>query len=270
MGDLYQYTDYREYLRDWYAVAKEKSPVMTYRYMATKLNIDPGFLVHIMQGHKHLSEKHLPALARALALGKGEFKYFERLFLFGKARSETEIARRFKDLMELRSMQSRTLGSKQYQYYEKWYVPTIRCLVAARGFRGDYADLAKQLDPAITADEAMFAIKLLEKLGMLKRNKEGEFEVLDTFVTTGDSWVSFAIRDYQRQTMELAQRALMEQPKEKREISTMTFAIPSNEMPAIQEMAREFRQKVMHWALHQSDADTVVQFNLQVFTVVKP
>jgi len=268
--DIYQYTDYREYLRDWFAEAKGKSEAMSYRYLAGKVSLDPGFLVHILQGHKHLAEKHIPALVRCLRLSKPQAAYFERLCLFGKARSEAEIARRFKELMELRAMQSRTLASKQYQYYEKWYIPVVRCLIAARGFSGDYGQLAQMLNPGIQVEEAKHAVKVLLQLSMLKRHPDGTYEVTDTFITTGDNWRSLIIRDFQHQTMSLAQKALSELPKEDREISTMTIAVPRNEMHAMQEMTREFRQKILRWALDQPDADSVIQFNIQIFPVVKP
>lgn len=270
MEDLYQYTDYREYLRDWFAITKDKSPVMSYRYLARKVSLDPGYLVHILQGHKHLPEKHIPALISCLKLSKGDAQYFERLCLFGKARSEAEISRRFKELMELRAVRSRTVASKQYQYYEKWFIPVVRCLIAARGFSGDYAQLAKMLNPSIQTEEAKHAVKVLLQLGMLKRNSDGEYEVTDTLVTTGDNWSSLVIGDYQHQTIKLAQRALSEIPKADREISTMTIAVPRMEMQTMQDMAREFRQKVLRWALEQPDADSVVQINLQLFPVVKP
>ena len=269
MGDLYQYTDYRAFLRDWFAHAKETSPAMSYRFLAKRLNIDPGFLVHIVQGNKHLAEKNIAPLAHIMGLGKRETAYFARLVLFGKARGEREIAECFKLLMELRDTRVREINARQYQYYLHWYIPAIRCLIAATEFRGDYAALAAQLIPSIETKEAEQAVKLLERLGMVKRTALGIWETLDQHISTGDAWTSHTIRGFQRQTLELAVSALENLPKEDREISTLTFSIPKSEISAVQEMVREFRSRMANWAVSTQSGDSVYQMNIQVFPLAR-
>jgi uncharacterized protein (TIGR02147 family) len=270
MVDLYQYTDYRALLRDWFAQAKDESPVMSYRYLARRLEIDPGFLAHIFQGNKHMAEKQIAPLAKIMGLGRSEKAYFERLVLFGKARSETEIARRFRELMEMRETRIREVSSRQYQYYLHWYVPAIRCLIAAREFKGDFTALASVLRPAITVKEAKQAVELLEHLGMVRCGAEGIWETIDGHVSTGDAWTSHVIRDFQKQTIQLALNALDAIPKEEREISTLTFSIPKDEIASVQDMVREFRSKMARWAVSTETGDMVYQMNMQVFPLVHP
>jgi len=270
MTDLYQFTDYRAYLRDWLTEAKETTPAMSYRFLALRIGIDPGFLVHIFHGQKHLAEKHLPALTKLLRLGKRETEYFHRLVAFGKAKGERETSKRFLELMELRDGQVREVGSHQYKYYLHWYVPAIRCLIAAREFRGDYKDLAHQLMPSITPEQALEAVVLLKKLGMIKALPNGTWETVDTHLTTGDAWSGLTIRDFQKQTLGLAIAALENVPKEEREISTMTFAIPKEEVSTVQDMVREFRSRMARWAVASPSADSVYQMNIQIFPLVRP
>ena len=242
---------------------------MSYRFLAKRLDIDPGFLVHIIQGSKHLAEKNIAAFAKYIGLNKRESAYFERLVLFGKARGEREIAECFKLLMELRDTCRREVNTRQYQYYLHWYIPAIRCLIAATEFTGNYAALGAQLVPSISAKEAEQSVKLLEKLGMIKRGSGNVWETLDQHISTGDAWTSHTIRGFQKQTLELAVSALENLPKEDREISTLTFSIPKSEINAVQEMVREFRSRMANWAISTQDGDSVFQMNIQVFPLAR-
>lgn len=270
MVDLYQHTDYRAYLREWFERAKESAPVMSYRFLASRLELDPGFLVHIFHGQKHLAERHVPAVAKILKLDKRQSEYFQRLVAFGKAKGQRETSRRFLELMELRESRVREISASEHRYYQHWHVPVIRCLISAIEFRGDFGELAARLRPAITADEARKAVRLLEKLGLVARGEDGIWQTLDAHLTSGDNWTRHAVSGFQKQTLELALAALDDVPKEQREISTLTLAIPSAEMPALQDMVREFRARLARWALAAQSADSVYQLNIQIFPVSRP
>lgn len=270
MPDLFQYTDYRAFLRDWFVEAKLASPVLSYRYLAKRLEIDPGFLVHIFHGQKHLSETHLQPLIKALKLDKRQGEYFQRLVVFCKAKGEREIGRRFTELMELRETKVREVSASHYRYYQNWYVPAIRCLVAARKVEGDGSQLAEMLRPNITPSQAREAIALLSKLGMIHKATDGSWEPTDAHVSSGDAWTHMAIRSFQKQTLQLAMDAMESIPKEEREISTMTLAIAREEMETVHEMVREFRAKLAKWAVGTPNADMVYQVNIQVFPLVMP
>lgn len=270
MPDLFQYTDYRAFLRDWFVEAKQTSSALSYRFLATRMEIDPGFLVHIFHGQKHLSEKHLQPLVKVLKLDKRQGEYFQRLVGFCKAKGEQEIGRRFNELMELRETRVRELSASHYRYYQNWYVPAIRCLVAARKVHGDGAELSGILRPQITQAQAREAIRLLAKLGMIHKASDGAWEPTDAHVSSGDAWTHLAIRSFQKQTLQLAMDAMESIPKDQREISTMTLAIAREEMATVQEMVREFRSKLAKWAVSTPNADMVYQMNIQVFPLVMP
>ncbi|MEN9354912.1 MAG: hypothetical protein RL318_2237 [Fibrobacterota bacterium] len=270
MIDLYQYTDYRAFLRDWIVKAKETFPAMSYRYLALRLELDQGFLVHIFHGQKHLAEKHVPGLMKILKLKGRDAQYFQRLVAFCKAKGERDIAQRFLELMELRESKVREVSSREHRYYAHWYVPAIRCLLAAVEFRGDWSELAQKLRPVILPEEAKAAVKLLESLGMVRLRTDGVWETLDAHLSSGDAWTGRAVRGFQKQTLQLAMQALEDAPKEEREISTLTFAIPAQEMPALTELVRDFRSRLARWALAAQEADRVYQMNIQIFPVSGP
>ena len=54
MKKIFEYTDYREWLRDAFEDFKQRKTVISWRYMAMKMGADPGNLLRVSQGKIHL------------------------------------------------------------------------------------------------------------------------------------------------------------------------------------------------------------------------
>ena len=65
--------------------------------------------------------------------------------------------------------------------------------------------------------------------------------------------------------MRLAERSLREDPKEVRDISTVTVAVRFSDLEEIRTRIRELRQSIMHMMADSGDPDCVYQLNFQVF-----
>jgi len=265
MDSLYQHTDYRTFLKEWLESRKREGSPLSYRGLGLKVGIDPGFLVHILQGSKHTAEASIPRWIAVLGLNAGEALYFRELVLFSRARAAREIADRFQRLCQLRDMSLGEVQERQYRYYLDWRLPAIRVLLNTFPFRGDHEDLARRLDPAITPDEARKAVEILLELGLVSWTPDGVLEPLTPFLTSGNRWKEHAARVFQDQTLELARRSLQVHPANRREVSTLTLAIPASEMATLQEMVHGFRQSVLKWTSNLDSSDTVVQINIAAF-----
>lgn len=265
MESLYQHTDYRTFLKEWFDGRKREGSPLSYRGLGRKVGIDPGFLVHILQGSKHTAEASIPQWVAVLGLDAGQAAYFRELVLFTRARAAREISDRFQRLCQLRDMALGEVQERQYRYYLDWRVPAIRVLLYTFPFRGDHADLARRLDPAITPDQAREAVDLLLELGLVSWTPEGVLEPITPFLTSGNRWKEHAARAFQDQTLELARRSLQVHPATRREVSTLTLAIPASELVTLQEMVRAFRQSVLQWTAGLDSSDTVVQVNIAAF-----
>ena len=103
----------------------------------------------------------------------------------------------------------------------------------------------------------------------MKPDKDGRYEVVGPPLTTGEKWQSTAIRNFQIESLRLAQRALCEDPKDHRDISTVTVAVRFSDLEEIKTRIRELRQSIMHMLTDSGDPDCVYQINFQVFPLTK-
>ena len=264
MDSLLQSLDYRAFLRDWMEDCRAQGGPMSNRWLAQRIGIDPGFLVNILQGRKHIPESALPALIKALKLKGTQAHYFRQLVLFNRAKTDEQIASSFAELCQIRDLNLTELSEKQYRYWTQWHYPAIRIHLLAHPFRGDYAKLAADIDPPLTTKEAEQAVKVLLSLDLVEW-KDGVLEPKQAFITTGDAWKNTAIHHFQDQTLELARRSLRTHDAQEREISTLTLAMAQEDFPELQELVREFRERVLRWSSSRKEANRVIQINIAAF-----
>lgn len=262
---IFEYFDYREYLKDHYELNKRRHSYFSYRYIAIKTGLDASFYVKVLQKQMHLSIKSLPGIVTFLGLNKKEGEYFTLLVKFNRTKLMGDTRLYFDKLLELRELHTCTLESEKYEYFSKWYYVAIRELLNYYEFTGDYKSLGAKLNPPISESKAKKGIELLERLGLVRINGKGSYELTDQFVTTGDSWSSLAIENFQKEMLYLAQTSMSRLSKKDRETSTVTISMSIKSLNTMKQRLREFRKELLEIAKMDEQPDGVFQINFQVF-----
>lgn len=131
--NLFKYTEYRLYLKDFYLYQKKVNGTYTYEKFAQKAQIkSPNFLKLIIDHKKNLTPKTILQFVYALKLDELETNYFEALVFENQAESPLEkshYGKRLKSLKPLR-MERRTFRvSPKMNIFEEPLVPLILSLV---------------------------------------------------------------------------------------------------------------------------------------------
>ncbi len=267
--NIFSYFDYQKYLRDCYEFKKQQNPSFSYRYIGHKVGIDPGYLVKVFQGKKHIANRSIPLFVKLLGLKKKETEYFELLVLFNKAKTNTEIKSYFEKLLTYAEINEILVEADKYEFYQKWYYTAVRELIAISEFSGDYTYLAAQIIPAITPSEARKSVELLERLGFIKKGKKGIYCVTARYITTGDNWRSIAVRSFQKETMKLAECSLDTIPKEERDVSTVTITLSKKGFEEVRDRLAAFRRELLEISHGDYERDTAYHINLQIFPIAR-
>lgn len=269
LQEIYRYYDYQKFLNDFYQEKKSASPFFSYRFISRKVGIDHALVVKIFQGKRHISSKSIPAFAGLLELSRRQAEYFELLVLYGKAKTDREIKHYFEKLLGYTGVISKKVEADQYEFYQKWYYTAVREIIHLHSFTGDFVNLAKMVEPSITPAEAKRSVRLLERLGFIRKNEQGIYQQTAHFITTGEEWKSIAIRSFQKEAMLLAVKALDVIPKEERDISTVTITIDEDKFDLLRERIRAFQQELVDISAGCQNVSRVYQVNLQVFPMSK-
>jgi len=263
--DVFDFLDYRAYLKAHYDRQKQVNAAYSYRYIGQRVGLDAGYVVKVFQGKYHIAENSIPLFIKLCKLGGRQAEYFHTLVHFGKAKTGKQEKLLFERLLSLKSVKSRRVEESQYEFYRKWYYAAVRSLLGYFEFKGDYKALAEKLSPAITVPEAKSAIALLEKLDFIRKDADGIHRLTETIITTGDEWRSIAVKSFQEETMRMAAESLHRHEKEVRDISTATVAVAFADLEAIKAKIKDFRESILKLAAKSADVDCVYQFNVQWF-----
>ncbi len=267
MNSIYNYLEYRDYLRDHFREEKSQKSFYSYRYISSKTGIDASYYVKILQKQKHLSEAKINKLMDFLKISGRRREYFKILASYNRSRNSTTAKELFNKLMKLKN----SVGTQicNYNYFAQWYTIPMRELLNIYNFNGDYKKLAKQFSPPLKETEARKAIKTLKELNMISKDETGFYRPNDTHLTTGDQWSSAAISDFQKKMILMAGDAIEKLPKEERDISTVTVSTSKVCLDLISERLSQARREIMELIAAEEKVDGVYQINLQVFPLTK-
>ena len=267
MKPIFEYTDYREWIRDAFDDFKQRKTVISWRYMAMKLGADPGNLLRVSQGKIHLTLSLVKPMAEFFELDEKETAYWTELVCFGRAKTDAEALNHYEKMQILKGIPLKLLAKKELEFYRHWYYNAIRSIIGICKFKDDYEGLAESCTPAITVDEAKSAVKLLYDLNMISKDREGFWKVNDTFVSTGGNWRSEAVRTFQKETIRLAGESLERHNPPLRDISTVTMTFNMDDIALIREKIKEFRSELLRMSQEGNGDDTVFQLNVQLFPI---
>jgi len=265
---VFDYENYRLFLKDWYAWMKGERPGFSYRAFSRWAGFSsPNHLQLIIQGRRNITRETMAPIVKAIGLKRREAKYFSLLVDLNQATSPEAKAAALKEISALFKKYDRNIEHDQIEYLSKWYYAVIRELVTTKGFRPDRHYISKRLGRRVTPLAADEAIERLVALGLLRRNPDGGLSQSDAVMTTGSETAEAASYLYHHQMIRLALDALRSQPPSERNFSGITFACRRSDIPEIASMIDDCRHQILAYLEGRGkvEDDEVYQLNIQLF-----
>ena len=271
--NIYDYSDYRNFLQDFYELEKSLDSSFSYRVFAAAVEMDASLLLKILQGKRHVSTKSIESFVQFFRFKEGKAEYFRELVAYGKAKTDDQVRKHFETLQKIRPAACRELDEARYRYFQQWFYPMVRSALDVFDYRGpEYAAaLGDSCIPKLTATQVQNAVDALLQLGLAHKQNNGRIVPTEAHIKTKERWLSASISDYQKSITELAQRSIAETPKEERDISTLTMALDSSQIQKIREILAETRKSIVKVvnAMPSQICDSVYQLNFQLFPMMK-
>lgn len=265
---IYGYSDYRQYLADFYLAKKSVNPGYSHRVFAKQAGLSsPSHLLMIIKGERNLSIKTIEKFAEGMRLSAKEKRYFELMVMFNQADDLQMKAKYFSEIMALKmsSKKLHKLEKEKFDFLSKWYVVAVYVLVDLQSFKSDPQWIAKRLGNKITATQAKEALDNLTKLGMIAPDEGRGFRQTSGAITVPDDTRSVAVFNYHQSMIRLAAEALRNTPQNLREMNGATITIPTEKLSEIKEKIRAFRKEINQLASSYENPDEVFQLNIQLF-----
>ncbi len=197
-------------------------------------------------------------------MNQAEIAFFQKLLQLKKANLLDDKKAILEDLIADRAFCERhPLAPMQYRYYTRWYYSLIRELVLMG--LNTRQSIYNYVKDKVSYDEMEVAIQDLLKLSLIRQAGD-EFEVSHQIVSTESEVVSDVFTIFQHEMISMAQKAMQEVPRDRRDIRSSTFSIHEEDLPQL----KSFLEKVIVDAIQtfeskRNDRNLVMQLNLQAF-----
>lgn len=268
---IFEYDNYRIYLKEIFEFLKEKDKKFSLRFFARVAGFNShNTLWNVIRNLNNLSEEAIEKVSKALKLSREEALYFKNLVLLNQAKTTEE-----KNLFSKEILRSKTyrkthpLVESQLRYYTQWYYIVIREMVKLKTFKEDPQWITENISPAISPKQAQDALDELLKLNLLKRDESGKLVQTNEIVETPNEVTSNLVAQFHREFMKKASESIDFIPREDRDISSVTFQVSEQTSKMIKEKIQNFRRELLEEASRDQDPEAIFQLNFQLFPVTQ-
>ncbi len=261
--DIYQYDDFRLFLKEAFDAKKSSEPSFTYRKFSAFAGVkNPGLLLDIIKGKRRLSSKVLKKSVDIFELKPLEAEFFELLVNFGQTRRADVRQSLYKEILNRRNHSNFVrLNPGQTRYYEDTNYALVVAAIEAAGFAGDYEALSSFLNPPLTAGKVKKYVRDLCDWGLVKQEADGKYIVVFNFLEP-PSTLKLPVKNMNRDWIQQAGEALFNVPQEQRHISTAILTVSSQTREHIKDKIEQFRREVIELVKADTNPQDVMQFTM--------
>jgi uncharacterized protein (TIGR02147 family) len=268
---IFQYSDYRAFLRDHFAYMKATHASYSFRTFSRLAGFNsPNFLQLVYDGKRNLSNESVERVANAFRLSKSETSFLSSLVRFNQAYTNEEKNEQFERMLQHRQYRKiRMIVPDQFEYYSKPFHIALRELVDTADFQENFDWISKRLRHRVSEKDVRDGLELLLKLGFLKR-VNGKLALSESSMSTSPEVSSLAVMNYHKEMLRMADEALDTVAPSERDMSSVTVAISAQQMKELKRRVTEFRNSLLSWLDSSTDKkDEVLQVNFQVFPLTR-
>jgi uncharacterized protein (TIGR02147 family) len=267
--NVFEFLDYRAFLRAYYAAEKERKPAFSHRFFSRQAGLkSPNFLKLVMDGERNLGNETVPKFVQAIGLTGEAAEFFANLVLFNQADTVAEKNRAFERISASRRFRSaKRIEGDLFRYLSHWYYPAIRELAGRADFQENPKWIASRLRPKISETDAKSALNLLLSLGLLVRDEQsGKIVRGEPTLTTDHQTVrSLAVTNFHRQMLERASDSIETVKPLHRDLAALTVCVSPETAAVVKERIHRFREELTQICDADAKGNVVYQLNVQWF-----
>ena len=264
---IYDYTDYRDIIRDFYLEKKNSNGRYSYSVLGQAIGLNASHVFCIVEKKRNLPVRCVPAVTTILGLTGRAARYFDLLLAASRTKSEKTKTEILAKAFLLRDVKTHSLADKEQKYLSDWWTPVIRALIEVNQGKVDAKEISESLEPSIEEEKVQESIDILNELGFIQDLGNGRVKLADAHINIAGEQRAQAIRQFQANVMQIGARSLNTIDPADRDISTLTMAVDQQGFEDIKAMIQEFRKDVQIRVDKCGKPTRVLQMNLALFPV---
>jgi len=281
---LASYTDFRQYLSDYFDFKKLESAgalrPYTYSMFSVAANIkSPNYLKLIIEGKRNLSNEMILKFAKAIKLNKDDTDEFKALVQYCQAKDPLDRNQKLKRLSELRmqrQMRAGTFNTQALDTVPNWVTWVLYTLADQKDVDFELGALMKTMKGRANQEEIKKALSRLFKTGELVKDTDtGKVRKGRALMVGGPDNGPIPVelvRKLQSELIYLGLESLYQDQASEREFGAITLSLTEREFEKVKFELRQLKKRIykdISVKREISKGDRVYQMNIQLFPVTK-
>jgi uncharacterized protein (TIGR02147 family) len=272
---VFNYIDFKEYLKDYYSFKKKSQPAFSFGQFAKKARIPTrNYLKRVMDGERPLSNENLPKFIMALDLNAKESGYFEALVHYSQAKDPLIKKYYFE---QLRNASAGVKGSYldvhsgQYEIFQNWYVIPVYEYFSLPEASQDPKVISKHFKEKITAKDIKDSIDLLLHVGLLETDLDNQRvkQKIENIRYENDI-LNVAVRNYHQKMLEMTIQSVQADPVAERYLRATSIAICSEDYEKVTKEMEDFMRHLnQKYSTAVAEKNCLIQVNSQLIQLTE-
>ncbi len=262
--DIYQYENYRHFLKDLYEREKENASFSCRKFALKAGFSNPNFINDVIKGKRKLSADAVEKVIAVFSLLSHEAEFFRVLVQYAHAKKLEEKDRLYKTIIYRRSRSSFVkINPALSKYYQDYRYSLIRNAIMVLEYTGDPTQIAQFLIPKIPATVIKKLVNDLLAWNIIGIGEDNKYYATDKFIEPSPK-LTAQLKQAHKEWLKQAQEALMSMPADERHISSMLMSVSENLREEINKKIEEFRNEI--WEMVKNDShnpDCIMLLNTQ-------
>ena len=264
MKPIVEYSDFRQYMRDYYDERKRRSVFSWREFSKIAGFTSSSYMKVVCDGKSKLSRIGVERTGQAMGLVGFEMDYFRAMVEYGQTETEAKKKAAYENMLAIaRVHKIRVMEGELFEFYDSWHNPVVRELAPLMP-GATPGEIAKMCNPEVSAADVQKSLNFLTRVGLLKREGRDAFVQAETSIAGTPDATRLALRGMHRQMSKLATPAV-DLPVDERHFSGVTMGLSRRSYERIASLIDEFRRQVIAVAAEDRDIDQVYRLNLQLF-----
>lgn len=270
---VFDYDNYRTFIQEYVEAKRAEKSSFSFRYVAQKLDCNPGFFNRIVRGERNLSGEYLLGIIKLFGLKGRERIYFELLVQYNQAKKSSQREDLYSRLKEFTGSKIRQLSETEYALYDEWYNVALREVLNIYPISDTTLEtcreLGKRFVPPVRAELVQQSLDALLRIGFIDKGSDGTYRLKDKLISSGTTIPPEVVKRVLTQFFQLGVQSIDRFKSDERLCSAVTVSISKDGLAKIEEKLAQVRQEILAIAHADNDVDEVYHMNFQLFPITK-
>lgn len=265
MKNIFEYKNYRDYMRDYYAYRKRTGSFSWREFSNMAGFSSPVYLKLVCEGKTRLSKVKMRLVGVAMQLSGAELEYFEQMVAFDNAQKDSAKKQALSKMEKMSFEQkARIVDSEALEFYESWVNPVVREL--APMMPGAHPkELAAACFENVSAERIRQSLIFLTRTNFLKKLDDNVYAQTEKNVVGSKEVLPMALRSMHKLMAAFALGAVEKYSPKERHFLGVTLGCDEETYARIVDEIESCHKKVLLIANKCKKPNKVYRLNYQLF-----